>query len=465
MVKNNELSQTFDYIDRAHELILSKYDRPPLAFVRTFGCQQNVSDSEYIKGMLVKMGYSLTDDAQAADFILYNTCAVREHAEDRALGNLGALKPYKEKKPGLVIAMCGCMVSQPSVAEKIKKSYPYVDIAFGTNMLHNLPEMLYKRLSGSKRIIDISNTEEIIEGLPKSRDNSIKAWLPIMYGCNNFCTYCVVPYVRGRERSRRSSDIIAEAKELIASGVKDITLLGQNVNSYGKKGGDGVFFPDLLRMINDIEGDFRIRFMTSHPRDCSEDLLRAMAECDKVARHLHLPFQSGSDRVLAAMNRHYTSSDYLRLIDKARELMPDISLTSDVIVGFPGEEYEDFTKTVELIKKVRYTMLFTFIFSRREGTPAALMEDVVSDEEKSRWFDMLLKEQEKISDGIMENLVGSSQRVLVEGVKPKSGGLLHGRAANNMAVVFAGDENVIGSFINVKITGYNHTVLSGEIVY
>lgn len=456
------LKETNDYIDRVHELILARYGEPPRAFVRTFGCQQNVSDSEYIKGMLVSMGYILTEDAADASFVLYNTCAVREHAEDRVYGNIGELKKYKERHRGMITAVCGCMVMQQHAAERIKKSYPYVDIIFGTNMLHRLPEFLYRRLSGSARILDISGGEEIIEGMPKLRDHSLKAWLPIMYGCDNFCTYCVVPYVRGRERSRSSADIAAEARELIAAGAKDITLLGQNVNSYGLHGGDGVSFPELLRMINGIDGDFRIRFMTSYPKDCTDELLRAMAECGKVARHLHLPFQSGSNRVLRAMNRRYTSEDYLRLVARARELMPDISLTSDVIVGFPGETYDDFEKTLELIKKVRFTMLFTFIYSRREGTPAAAMADVVSDAEKSRWFDMLLREQEKISDEIMSGLNGSVQRVLTEGVKPGTDGKLYGRAANNMSVQFSGAEGLIGSFADVKITGFNHTVLYGE---
>lgn len=461
---NNGISKTLDYIDRIHEILLQKYDKQPKALVRTFGCQQNVSDSEYIKGMLEKMGYALTEEVSKADFILYNTCAVREHAEDRAFGNIGALKAYKEKNPDLIIAMCGCMVSQPAAAEKIKNSYPYVSLAFGTNMLECFPEMLYKFMRNRKRVIDISGASaagDIVEGLPRHRDSSLKAWLPVMYGCNNFCTYCVVPLVRGRERSRNYKAVVAEAKELVASGAKDITLLGQNVNSYGKGGNDGVYFPDLLRMINEIKGDFRIRFMTSHPKDCSDELLKAMSECEKVARHLHLPFQSGSDRILKAMNRHYTSSDYLKLVEKARNLMPDISLTSDIIVGFPGEIYEDFLKTVDIIKKVRFSMLFTFIYSKRDNTPAAKMEDKVSTEEKSRWFEQLLHEQDIISDEIMKSFIGKELNVLCEGIKPKTN-LLYGRAENNMSVVFSGSEECIGKFTGVEITDFNHTVLKGK---
>ena len=464
-MKNIELSKTLDYIDKVHEILLQKYNAQPKALVRTFGCQQNVSDSEYIKGMLEKMGYALTEEVDKADFILYNTCAVREHAEDRAFGNIGALKSYKEKNPDLIIAMCGCMVSQPAAAEKIKNSYPYVSLAFGTNMLERFPEMLYKYIRSRKRVIDISGASAdggIVEGLPRHRDSSLKAWLPIMYGCNNFCTYCVVPLVRGRERSRDYKSVVAEAEELVASGAKDITLLGQNVNSYGKGNSDGVYFPELLRMINDIKGDFRIRFMTSHPKDCSDELLKAMSECDKVARHLHLPFQSGSDRILKAMNRHYTSSDYLRLVDKARSLMPDISLTSDIIVGFPGEEYEDFLKTVDIIKKVRFSMLFTFIYSKRDNTPAAKMEDKISEAEKGRWFEELLHEQEIISDEIMRGFIGKELRVLCEGVKPKTN-LLYGRAGNNMSVTFSGGEECTSKFVRVKITDFNHTVLKGEL--
>ena len=315
-----------------------------------------------------------------------------------------------------------------------------------------------------KRVIDISGASaagDIVEGLPRHRDSSLKAWLPIMYGCNNFCTYCVVPLVRGRERSRNYKAVVAEAKELVASGAKDITLLGQNVNSYGKGGNDGVYFPELLRMINEIKGDFRIRFMTSHPKDCSDELLKAMSECEKVARHLHLPFQSGSDRILKAMNRHYTSSDYLKLVEKARNLMPDISLTSDIIVGFPGEIYEDFLKTVDIIKKVRFSMLFTFIYSKRDNTPAAKMEDKVSTEEKSRWFEQLLHEQDIISDEIMKSFIGKELNVLCEGIKPKTN-LLYGRAENNMSVVFSGSEECIGKFTGVEITDFNHTVLKGK---
>ena len=317
----------------------------------------------------------------------YNTCAVREHAEAKVFGNVGALKKLKKSNPNLVIALCGCMVQQERVAEKFRQSYPYVDLLFGTHVLHRLPQMLYEVLSTHKRVF--CRPEEpgnIAEGVPVKREGGVKAFLPVMYGCNNFCTYCIVPYVRGRERSRAPEDILREARELVNAGARDITLLGQNVNSYGLGEAHGVDFAALLRRINAIEGDFRIRFMTSHPKDCTHELLDAMAECEKVAKHLHLPFQSGSDRVLRAMNRHYTRGEYLSLIRYAREKMPGLSITSDVIVGFPGETYEEFRETLSLIREVGFTSLFTFIFSPRPGTPAAQMEDPVPREEKNRWF-------------------------------------------------------------------------------
>ncbi len=307
------------YEERVRAILGNIYGENPKACVITYGCQQNVSDSERIKGMLYEMGYSFTDDVAEADFILYNTCAVRGHAEDRVYGNIGAMKHYKRRKPSLLLAICGCMVQQSQVSERIRKSYPYVDICFGTHVAHRLPEFIYKRLSGSERIFEISDeNSDIVEDIPVRRDGSFKGWLPIMYGCNNFCTYCIVPYVRGRERSRESEKIIAEAREMVAAGFKDITLLGQNVNSYGKDSENGVNFARLLRTINDIDGDFRIRFMTSHPKDCTTELLDAIRDCEKVSTHLHLPFQSGSDRILKLMNRHYDRTAYLKLIEEAR---------------------------------------------------------------------------------------------------------------------------------------------------
>ncbi len=442
----------------AAEKIRSIWGECPKACVRTYGCQMNVSDSEKIKGVLCLLGYTLCEDPSEADFIISNTCAVRDHAEKRVLGNIGALKKFKVKDPAPLIAICGCMAQRPEVSERIKRSYPYVDLCFGTNMIHKIPEMINKRLSGKKRIIRTElNDKEMVEGLPTVRDNGFRAWLPIMYGCNNFCTYCIVPYVRGREISRAPEAIVADAEKLIASGAKDITLLGQNVNSYN----GGITFAQLLRRINDIPGDFRIRFMTSHPKDCSEELLKAMADCDKVAKHLHLPVQSGSDRILKEMNRKYTSSEYLALVEKAKQLIPDISFTSDIIVGFPGETYDDFKATLELIKKVRYDSLFTFIFSPREGTPAAGMEDVVSREEKGRWFEELLAEQDIIAKELAAEMVGREYTVLCTEAG-RTEGFMAGQTSSNQIIEFPGDNQMIGKFHNVKVNKLG-SVLEGTL--
>lgn len=451
------------YEERVRALLGNIYGENPKACVITYGCQQNVSDSERIKGMLCEMGYSFTDDVAEADFILYNTCAVRGHAEDRVYGNIGAMKHYKRRKPDLILAICGCMVQQSQVSERIRKSYPYVDICFGTHVAHRLPEFIYNRLSGSERIFEISDeNSDIVEDIPVRRDGSFKGWLPIMYGCNNFCTYCIVPYVRGRERSRESEKIIAEAREMVAAGFKDITLLGQNVNSYGKDSENGVNFARLLRMINDIDGDFRIRFMTSHPKDCTTELLDAIRDCEKVSTHLHLPFQSGSDRILKLMNRHYDRTAYLKLIEEARMRIPDISLTSDVIVGFPGETYEDFKQTVSLVEQVKFSSLFTFIYSPREGTPAAVMDDPVSREEKGRWFNELLKAQEKVSKENMQSFIGREYRVLCDDYGHTEG-LLSGHTSGTAVIEFEGDDSLIGKFVNVKVDSYSN-VLKGTII-
>lgn len=403
-MKNLEFSNIFpavqwDYIHKISVLLPSVYGDSPKACVVTFGCQQNVSDSEKLKGMLFACGYTITEDINEADFIIFNTCAVRGHAEDRVYGNIGNVKALKKGKPNLIAAICGCMAQQQSVADKIKKSYPYMDIVFGTQMFHRLPEFIYKRLNGSKRIFELTlDNKPIIEEIPVKRDRVTTGWLPIMYGCNNFCTYCIVPYVRGRERSRAPEKVLAEAKEMIANGCKEITLLGQNVNSYGKGEAHGVNFAKLLRQINDLEGDFEIKFMTSHPKDCSLELLDAIRDCKKVSRHLHLPFQSGSSRILKLMNRYYDREQYLNLVKEAKKRIPDVKLTSDVIVGFPGETYEDFKETLSLIKEVEFESLFTFIFSPRGGTPAAEMPDPISREEKGKWFDELLELQDNIQN-------------------------------------------------------------------
>ncbi|MBQ2813287.1 MAG: tRNA (N6-isopentenyl adenosine(37)-C2)-methylthiotransferase MiaB [Clostridia bacterium] len=461
-VSLDEIKRQREYVSLAKTVLESRFGgETPLAFVHTFGCQGNVSDSERMKGWLSQMGYGFTEVIEEADLVLYNTCAVREHAHDRVFGNVGALKPIKEKKPGMIIALCGCMMQQEHVWQKIRKSYPYVNLVFGTHALHRLPELMYKVLCGGKRVFEVENCDGYIaEGIPVRRDGSFKGWLPIMYGCNNFCSYCIVPYVRGRERSRSSEAVIAEARELIASGCKDITLLGQNVNSYNRDGGD-MNFARLLEAINDIEGDFRIRFMTSHPKDCTFELLDTMARCEKVSKHLHLPFQSGNNRVLKEMNRGYTREKYLSLVEYARKVMPDISLTSDIIVGFPGETYEEFRDTVSLIEEVEFTSLFTFIYSPREGTKAASMPDPVSRKEKGEWFRELTLVQEKIASERCKKMLGQTYRVLCEDF---TDGRLSGRTDGSVMIDFDGDESRVGEFVNVKVISCRNWTLSGEII-
>lgn len=451
-VSNQEIAAQMEYARRAKSLLSQRYSHPPMAYVHSFGCQQNQSDGEKIKGLLAQIGYGFTDQVENADLVIYNTCAVRENAQDRVFGNVGALKPVKQERPDMLIGLCGCMMQQNSVSEKIKKSYPYVDLVFGTHALHLLPELLFRRVSGEKR--QFSNAEgpgRIVEGLPLRRDGSIKANLPVMYGCDNFCSYCVVPYVRGRERSRRPEDILSEARELVRQGYREITLLGQNVNSYGKGLPEPVDFSDLLREINRIEGDFQIRFMTSHPKDCTRKLIETIADCEKVCRHIHLPVQSGSNRILKAMNRRYTVEGYLELIDYARKCIPGITFSSDIIVGFPGETYEEFRQTVELIKRVRYHTLYTFIYSPREGTKAASMEDPIPEKEKSRWLRELLAEQDVIRGELQNNLIGKTIRVLADGEGKSGEGWISGRTASNDIVEFIASRETIGSFITVEI--------------
>ena len=464
-VPQTELDIQKEFCKKVRSVISKRYDPAPLACVVTYGCQQNVADSEKIKGMLHEMGYGFTEERTKAQLILFNTCAVREHAEDRVFGNVGALKKYKHEHPGVVIACCGCMMQQQHIAEKIKKSFPFVDLVFGTHVIHQLPGLLYKTLTGKKRVFEIPDMDGVIaEGVPVLRDEENRAWLPIMYGCNNFCTYCIVPYVRGRERSRDPQDILKEARELVQNGCKEITLLGQNVNSYGKNLEPKVTFAQLLRMINDIDGDFRIRFMTSHPKDCTRELLETMAQCDKVAKHLHLPFQSGNDRVLKAMNRNYTREKYLSLIRYAKELMGDaLSITSDIIVGFPGETYEEFQDTLSLIEEVRFTSLFTFIYSPRNGTPAARMPDPVPAEEKGRWLRELLAVQEKISAENMKKYAGKTFKCFVYGKGKLGEHSLEARTDGNLIVEFDGDESLIGSFKNITVTEPLTYVLKGRL--
>ena len=435
----------------------------PMACIRTYGCQQNVADSEKIKGMLSQMGFCFTEKAEEADFILFNTCAVREHAEDRVFGNVGALKNIKRKNPSVVIGLCGCMMEQKHVTDRLYKSFPFVNLVFGTHSLHRFPELFYNTVTYGKRVYETGvDDRTVYEGIPTRRDGNFKGWLPIMYGCNNFCTYCIVPYTRGRERSRRFDDVVNEAHEMINSGYKDITLLGQNVNSYGKTLEEKKTFAQLLAEIDKIEGDYWLRFMTSHPKDCSKELIDVIAESKHISSHLHLPFQSGSDRVLKAMNRSYNREKYLDIINYAKKRIPDLSLTSDIIVGFPGETYEEFLETVSLIKEVEFTSLFTFIYSPRKGTPAAEMEDPYSHEEKTKWFSELLKAQEEIAAKRCASMVGRTVKVLVEGKTDKEG-ILTGRTSGNIIVDFEGDESLIGTFSNIRITKARNWILNGEV--
>ena len=466
VIGEDELEKQKQFTVKVNQVLSARYGEKPKACVITYGCQQNVADSEKIKGMLELMGYDFTEERLEAKLIIFNTCAVREHAEDRVFGNVGSLKSYKRENPDAVIALCGCMMQQEHIANKIKQSYPFVDLVFGTHVIHRLPELLYRALTGRKRVFEIPDFDgAIAEGIPVKRDNDAKAWLPIMYGCNNFCTYCIVPYVRGRERSRSKENIIAEFKELVAQGYKEITLLGQNVNSYGKDLIPYVSFSQLLRELNDLDGDFRIRFMTSHPKDCTKELIETMAECDKVAQHLHLPFQSGSDRVLKAMNRHYTREQYLSLIHYAKELMGDeLSITSDIIVGFPGETYEEFKETLSLVEEVKATSLFTFIYSPRKGTPAAEMPDPVPAEEKSRWFKELTDLQEKISASQMALHEGKTYKCYVYGKGKLNDNYVAARNDGNLIIEFEGDESLIGTFQRIKVIEPLTFVMRGELV-
>lgn len=451
---------------RVRTFLQERYqDKIPLAYVHTYGCQQNVSDGEKIKGMLANMGYGFTDDVRNANLILLNTCAVRENAEDRVLGVIGAMKHQRLQDEDLVLGVCGCMVQQPHIAEKIRKSYPYVDLLFGPHVLKNLPRMLYAVLTEKKRIQDISETAEgVAEGLPIRRDQAFKAWLPIMNGCNNFCSYCIVPYVRGREKSRKSADILAEFRSLVTAGYKEITLLGQNVNSYGKGLDEEINFAKLLRMLNDVPGDFRIRFMSSHPKDATFELIDTIAECDKVCKHFHLPVQCGSDRILKLMNRGYTVADYMKLIRYAKEKIPDISFTSDIIVGFPGETEEDFEGTLALLKEVQFDSLFSFIYSKRVGTKAASMEDPASPEEKSARFNRLIALEKEIGAARYQNFVGRTFRILVDGPGRSGPSYYSGRNDGYMIVDYDGSPEDIGKFITVKITKSLNWALLGERV-
>lgn len=454
-----------DYAAQVRRLYHTKLPRQPLACAVTFGCQQNEADTELIRGMLTDMGFGLTEDETRADLLIFNTCAIREHAEMRVFGNVGQTSHYKKANPDVIICVCGCMPQQPQVAEKIKNSYPYVDIVFGTHALYKFPQLLYQRLTGGKRVFDISGDERgmIWEDMPAVRREGPGAWLSIMYGCNNFCSYCIVPYVRGRERSRAPEKVVEELKMLVQQGYRDITLLGQNVNSYGLDQEDFPDFAGLLEKCNAVPGDFRIRFMTSHPKDATPRLFDTMAACEKVCHSIHLPVQCGSNRVLKEMNRRYDREKYLELVRYARSVMPDLTITSDIIVGFPGETEAEFEETLSLLEEVRFDSLFTFIYSRREGTRAASMPDPVSREEKQRWFDRLLEVQNRISREINAGYVGRTMKVLIDGRSEDPNYDLTGRTEGFKLVHLHGDSKCIGQYANAEIDRSSTWALFGKV--
>ncbi|HAT4307993.1 TPA: tRNA (N6-isopentenyl adenosine(37)-C2)-methylthiotransferase MiaB [Clostridium perfringens] len=433
--------------------------------ISTYGCQMNEEDSEKLSGMLKSQGYERTENKEEASIIIFNTCCVRENAENKVFGNLGQLKQLKKKNPNLVIAICGCMMQQVGMADKVLKTFPYVDIIFGTHNAHKFPEYLHRVLQEGVQVKEILNKEEgIVEGLPIDRKSDVKAFVTIMYGCNNFCTYCIVPYVRGRERSRKSEDIIKEIEELVSQGYKEITLLGQNVNSYGKGLEEDIDFAGLLRKVNEVKGLERVRFMTSHPKDLSDDVIMAIKECDKLCEQVHLPVQSGSSRILKEMNRHYDREYYLDLVKKIKSEIPDVTLTTDIIIGFPGETEEDFLDTLSLCEEVGYDSAFTFIYSRRNHTPADKMENQIPDDIKHDRFNRLVEAINKKVVIKNKEYEGNVVEVLVEGPSKNDETKLTGRTRNGKLVNFAGDEKLVGELVNLKIVRAQPFSLIGEIV-
>ena len=463
VISENEIQRQKNIISE----IKSKLDlnnKKRYAFVETYGCAQNTDDSQKLVGMLSEMGYERTYDKEIADVILYNTCAVRENAELRVFGNIGALKAMKAKRPDLIIGVCGCMMQQEHIVEAIKKKYKHVDIVFGTHTLYRFPEIMAKAIEKTERVFDVIDVDgAIAEDLPVIRENTTNAMVSVMYGCNNFCTYCIVPYVRGRERSRDKEDILREVKTLADEGYKEITLLGQNVNSYGNDLDEDIDFADLLTMVEKVEGIERIRFVTSHPKDISDKLIDVLANSEKICKQLHLPIQAGSNKILKAMNRKYTREEYLKKIDKIKSKIPDIALTSDIIVGFPGETNEDFEETIKVLEKVRYDSVFSFVYSRRKGTPAAKMEDVITLEEKKKNLARLMDVQADISREKNLALEGKTVKILVEGPSKTDKTFLTGRTDGGKIVNFPGDEKLTGKIINVKITKANAWSMYGEV--
>ena len=472
MLKNKELEEILEKIDlneappaeepmrqyyfmkKAQMLVQKKSEelgRPLTYHVTTFGCQMNARDSEKLVGILDEVGYTEVED-ENADFVIYNTCTVRENANQRVYGRLGYLHSIKKKKPHMMIALCGCMMQEAQVVEKLKKSYSFVNLIFGTHNIYKFSELIVTALESDRMVIDIwKDTDKIVEDLPSERKYAFKSGVNSMLGCNNFCSYCIVPYVRGRERSRNLKDIVREIEKLVEDGVKEVMLLGQNVNSYGKNLEEPVTFAQLLKEIEKIEGLERIRFMTSHPKDLSDELIEVMKDSKKICRHLHLPLQSGSSRILKIMNRHYDKERYLTLVKKIKTAMPDISLTTDIIVGFPGETEEDFLETMDVVKKVRFDSAFTFLYSKRTGTPAAVMENQISEDVMKDRFDRLLEEVQTIGREMSSRDTGSVQEVLVEEVNEHDSSLVTGRMSNNLLVHFPGDASLIGNIVSVHL--------------
>ncbi len=466
-VPAGEPERQYYYIKKARQYVKEKSQelgRKLTACPQTFGCQMNFRDSEKITGILELIGYEVID-SEEADFVIYNTCTVRENANLKVYGHLGKLKGLRKKNPYMMIALCGCMMQESHVVEKIKKSYSFVNLIFGTHNIYKFPELLVTALESQRMVIDIwKDTDQIVEDLPAERKYDFKSGVNIMFGCNNFCSYCIVPYVRGRERSRTPEAIIDEIKRLVADGVVEVMLLGQNVNSYGKNLEKPISFARLLQEIEKIEGLERIRFMTSHPKDLSDELIEVMAHSKKVCKHLHLPVQSGSTEILKKMNRRYTKEQYLNLVEKIKTAVPDISLTTDIIVGFPGETEEDFQETLDVVRKVRYDSAFTFIYSKRSGTPAAVMENQVPDDVVKDRFDRLLKEVQSIATEVCAVHEGTVQPVLVEQINHQDADLVTGRLSNNLLVHFRGGSELIGKIVDVKLTECKGFYYIGELI-
>ncbi len=467
-VSAEEIAQQYKYIETLkdyNQQKISGLGRPVKYNIETFGCQMNENDSERLSGMLSEMGYSECFKRAESDLIIFNTCCVRENAEQKVYGHLGALKKLKEKKPELIIAICGCMMQQPEVVEHIKRVYRHVDIVFGTHNLFKFPELLSNAIETGSTVIDVwDSTGSIAENMPITRKDNLKAWVTVMYGCNNFCSYCIVPYVRGRERSRSIEDIKNEVTKLAGEGCKEVTLLGQNVNSYGKDIEGEFSFAGLLRELNTVEGIERIRFMTSHPKDLSDELIYAMRDCEKVCEHLHLPVQAGSTKILEDMNRRYTKEQYLALLDKVKENIPGISLSTDIIVGFPGETEEDFAETLDVIKQARFDMAYTFLYSKRTGTPAAKNPDQIPEEVKKERFERLLELQNTVSREINDELLGKEVEVLVEGLSKSSKTTYTGRTRENKIVNFKGSSELVGKLVKVKIDTVQTWSLLGKVI-